>query len=141
MIAPRTLWKINSPVFEILERLGPSLSPCLFVFLGRGRRDRRRVDSEGICFVFRYRHHEGSLLQMVRNETNLKQLCAHLPSPNCPSSCQVICFLICYCGTRPYLLFWLSEKISLLEGGEFRGCLTSRRWRCNLSCLEGVVSV
>lgn len=30
--------------------------------------------------------------------------------PNCPSSCQLICFLICYRGTRPYLLFWLSEK-------------------------------
>lgn len=57
----------------------PSVSPCLFVFQRQGG-DEGCVDSKGIWFVFCYRHHEGLLLQMVRNRTNLKQLCALVSS-------------------------------------------------------------
>lgn len=48
----------------------------------------------------------GLLLQMVRNWTNLKQLCAPV-SPERQkvylTLCQVICFIICYCGVVSYM--------------------------------------
>lgn len=88
------------------------------------RRDRGRVDSEGICFVFCYRHHEGFLLQMVRNETNLKQLCARVSSQTAvflPSN-MFYNLLLWYSVLSAFLAYW---KIFLLKGGEFCGCLTS----------------
>lgn len=47
------------------------------------------------------------LLQMVRNRTNLKQLCTlvSLERKIHLSLCQVICFIICYCGIVSYMAF------------------------------------
>ena len=54
---------------------------------------------------------KGLLLQMVRNRTNLKQLCILVSSRkekknSYLSLCQVICFTICYCGMVSYIAFF-----------------------------------
>lgn len=49
---------------------------------------------------------KGLLLQMVRNRTNLKQLCTLVSTERKKfylSLCQVICFIICYCGIVSYM--------------------------------------
>lgn len=52
---------------------------------------------------------KGLLLQMVRNRTNLKQLCTLVSLERKEnlylSLCQVICFIICYCGIVSYMAF------------------------------------
>lgn len=76
------------------------------------RRDRGCVDPGGIWFVFCYRHHKRTLsVQMVRRETNLKQLCISFLSEKGRKylfHIQVICFIICYCGFVSDMDFSLS---------------------------------
>lgn len=80
LTVPTTSCK-NPKVLEILQRIQQgSLAWARVYLFSCCRRDQGRVDSEGICFVFCYRHHEGFLQQMVRNEANLKQLRAHVSS-------------------------------------------------------------
>lgn len=97
----------------------PSLSPCLFVLLLR--------EGSGSCWLRRY-------LFCLLLQTSWRVLTADGPKwdkpeaavcscflTNCRYSCQVICFIICYCGPLSYLAFW---KSFLLKGGEVSGCLT-----------------
>lgn len=97
----------------------PSLSPCLFVLLLR--------EGSGSCWLRRY-------LFCLLLQTSWRVLTADGPKwdkpeaavcscflTNCRYSCQVICFIICYCGLISYLAFW---KVFLLKGGEVSGCLT-----------------
>lgn len=78
-IPPKTSQKINSDVFEIPEWicLGYLAWAHIYLFFNC-RRDQGCVDSEDIWFVFCYPYLGGLLLQMVRNSTNLKQLCSLL---------------------------------------------------------------
>lgn len=117
----------------------PSLSPCLFVFLLQ--------EGSRACWLRRY-------LFCLLLQTSWRVLTADGPKwdkpkaavcssllPNCLCSCQVICFIICYRGTRSYLVFWLSEKSFSSREESSVDVLHLCLWRCNLSCLEGVVSV
>lgn len=61
-IAAETSWKINLRAFEIPEWIDWACPLWAHVYLfSNCWRDRGHVDSIGICFVFRYRHHEGAL--------------------------------------------------------------------------------
>lgn len=95
----RSIW--NSSV----DRAGrPSLSPYLFVFLLQ--------EGSGACWLRRY-------LFCLLLQTSWRVLTADGQKwdkpkaaacscflANCLYFCQVICFIICCCGTRSYLVFW-----------------------------------
>lgn len=110
LIVPRTSWKINSKVFEILQWIGQSgeLEPVFICFPAAG--------GIGACWLRRY-------LFCLLLQTSWRVLIADGQKwdkpkaavcscflTNCLYFCQVICFIICYCGTRSYLVFWLSEN-------------------------------
>lgn len=109
-IAAKTSWKINLRVFEIPEWIGSArlVWACVYLF-SNCRRDRGHVDSIGICFVFRYRHHEGALAAAAKKwdkpETAVRSpfFCGNQKA--CLSRRQVICFIICYRGAASYVCF------------------------------------
>ena len=118
-----------------VDSLGlPSVSPCLFVF--------RRQEGSRLCWLRRYlvclllqTSWRGSYCRWSEIGQTWSSCVILFPQKVEKiflSSCQVICFIICYCGIASFMALFF--KIIIFTKPERNKCFTSRRAAGSATC-------